>query len=90
MKAAAQRMATQVSKSFGMYEQAMALKIAQPDADIIHLEVGRPSADTPAHIDEVDEPSSTFHHRNPDFAIIYSGASKQRTPTKERCPTRIE
>jgi len=44
----AKRMATQSGKSFGMYETAAAL--AADGADIIRLEVGRPSMDTPAHI----------------------------------------
>ena len=42
------RMKSQEGKSFGMYEQAVALQ-AQ-GADVIHLEVGRPSFDTPGHI----------------------------------------
>jgi len=37
-------------KSFGMFEKAMAL--AADGADLIHLEVGRPSHDTPGHIVE--------------------------------------
>lgn len=52
MKKAAKRMASQTSKSFGMYETAAALEAARPEADIIHLEIGRPSADTPVHIKE--------------------------------------
>lgn len=44
----ADRMATQQGKGFGMYERAAALE-AQ-GADVIHLEVGRPSFDTPLHI----------------------------------------
>ncbi len=46
----ARRMESQKNKSFGMYEHAM--KLAQDGADIIHLEVGRPSSDTPLHIKE--------------------------------------
>jgi aspartate aminotransferase len=41
-------MATQAGKSFGMYEVAARLQAG--GVDVIHLEVGRPSADTPAHI----------------------------------------
>lgn len=48
MKWPAQRMATQAGKSFGMYEVAARLQAS--GVDVIHLEVGRPSADTPAHI----------------------------------------
>lgn len=44
----ARRLATASKKSFGMYEQALALE-AQ-GVDLIHLEFGRPHADTPAHI----------------------------------------
>ncbi len=50
MKWPARRMATQANKSFGMYEAAARLEAE--GADIIHLEVGRPSEDTPVHIKE--------------------------------------
>lgn len=50
MKWPAARMATQEGKGFGMYEQAARLE--QEGADVIHLEVGRPSFDTPGHIKE--------------------------------------
>jgi|APSaa5957512535_1039671.scaffolds.fasta_scaffold10215_1 aspartate aminotransferase len=52
MKAPAKRMLSQASKSFGMYEAAAKLAGNDPSADIIHLEVGRPSFDTPLHIKE--------------------------------------
>ncbi len=48
MRWPASRMATQAGKGFGMYEAAAAL--AASGADLIRLEVGRPSMDTPAHI----------------------------------------
>jgi aspartate aminotransferase len=50
MKPFAERMNSQKNKSFGMYEAAA--KLEREGADIIHLEVGRPSADTPLHIKE--------------------------------------
>ncbi|MDZ4729254.1 MAG: pyridoxal phosphate-dependent aminotransferase [Xanthomonadales bacterium] len=50
MRWSAQRMKSQVSKGFGMYEVAAQLQSA--GANVIHLEVGRPSADTPKHIKE--------------------------------------
>ena len=52
MKAPAKRMLSQASKSFGMYDAAAKLALENPEADIIHLEVGRPSFDTPLHIKE--------------------------------------
>ena len=48
MKWPAERMATQTSKGFGMYEVAAAL--AAEGHDVIRLEVGRPAMDTPQHI----------------------------------------
>ena len=50
MKWPAKRMATQASKSFGMFE--VAAQMEARGVDVIHLEVGRPSADTPRHIKE--------------------------------------
>ena len=44
------RLKAQAGKSFGMYEAAARLQAG--GADVIHLEVGRPSADTPLHIKE--------------------------------------
>lgn len=48
MKWPSQRLATGSKKSFGMYQEAA--ELAASGADLIHLEVGRPYADTPAHI----------------------------------------
>lgn len=50
MKWPAARMATQEGKGFGMYEKAARLE--HGGADVIHLEVGRPSFDSPAHAKE--------------------------------------
>ena len=50
MKWPADRIVQSSQKSFGMYEEALPL-MAQ-GIDVIHLEVGMPSFDTPAHIKE--------------------------------------
>ncbi len=50
MKWPAKRLATGTKKSFGMYEDA--LKLEAQGVDLIHLEFGRPYADTPKHIKE--------------------------------------
>ncbi len=50
MKWAADRLASQADKSFGSY--LAAAEMQRKGADIIHLEVGRPSFDTPQHIKE--------------------------------------
>lgn len=46
----AKRVAGASGKNFGMYEEALAL--TRQGIDVIHLEVGRPSFDTPSHIKE--------------------------------------
>lgn len=48
MKWPAQRLAAGSKKSFGMYDEAAKLDAA--GVDLIHLEFGRPHADTPEHI----------------------------------------
>jgi aspartate aminotransferase len=48
MKWPATRISASSPKSFGMYEKAS--KLAAGGADLIHLEVGMPSFDTPVHI----------------------------------------
>ena len=48
MKWPAQRIASSSPKSFGMYEKSIPLMAK--GIDVIHLEVGRPSFDTPRHI----------------------------------------
>lgn len=50
MKWPAQRLTAGSKKSFGMYEEAAQLDAA--GADLIHLEFGRPHADTPLHVKE--------------------------------------
>jgi aspartate aminotransferase len=48
MKWPADRIANSSPKSFGMYEKAA--KLSANGVDVLHLEVGRPSFDTPSHI----------------------------------------
>jgi aspartate aminotransferase len=48
MKWPATRISASSPKSFGMYEKAS--QLAAGGADLIHLEVGMPSFDTPAHV----------------------------------------
>ena len=48
MKWPAKRVSQCSPKSFGMYEEAA--KLMAQGEDVIHLEVGRPSFDTPQHI----------------------------------------
>ncbi|MFN3473725.1 MAG: pyridoxal phosphate-dependent aminotransferase [Blastomonas sp.] len=48
MKWPAQRLSTGSKKSFGMYDEAS--KLDAQGVDLIHLEFGRPHADTPDHI----------------------------------------
>ena len=48
MKWPAQRLRQSSNKSFGMYEEAA--KLESEGLDLIHLEFGRPHADTPGHI----------------------------------------
>ena len=50
MKWPADRITESSKKSFGMYEKAA--KLMAQNIDVIHLEVGRPSFDTPYHIKE--------------------------------------
>ncbi len=50
MKWPADRITKSSKKSFGMYEKAA--KLMAQNIDVIHLEVGRPSFDTPYHIKE--------------------------------------
>jgi len=48
MRRVAQRISGTPKKSFGMYQKAASLQ--QDGLDLIHLELGRPAADTPDHI----------------------------------------
>lgn len=48
MRRVAQRISGTPKKSFGMYQKAAALR--DSGHDLIHLELGRPAADTPDHI----------------------------------------
>ena len=44
----AKRLESQANKGFGIYEVAAGMQAS--NTDIIHLEFGRPSEDTPLHI----------------------------------------
>ncbi|WP_404478188.1 pyridoxal phosphate-dependent aminotransferase [Novosphingobium sp. BL-52-GroH] len=66
MSLVARRIREGSKKSFGMFEKAMAL--AAGGADLIHLEVGRPSHDTPGHIVEATvEALRAGHHHYSDM-----------------------
>ena len=55
MKWPAKRISQSSPKSFGMYEEAV--KLMAQGQDVIHLEVGRPSFDTPQHIKDAAKKS---------------------------------
>jgi len=55
MKWPAKRISQSSPKSFGMYEEAA--KLMAQGLDVIHLEVGRPSFDTPQHIKDAAKKS---------------------------------
>jgi len=55
MKWPAKRISQSSPKSFGMYEEAA--KLMAQGQDVIHLEVGRPSFDTPQHIKDAAKKS---------------------------------
>lgn len=55
MKWPAKRISQSSPKSFGMYEEAA--KLMEEGQDVIHLEVGRPSFDTPQHIKDAAKKS---------------------------------
>ena len=74
MKWPATRLESQAGKSFGMFETAARLQ-AQ-GADIIHLEVGRPSADTPRHIKEAAKTAL-------DNGIVHYGELNGLGPLRE-------
>lgn len=72
-------MHTQAGKGYGMYE--VAARLEQEGADIIHLEVGRPSAVTPTHIREAAKKALD------DGIVHYSdlmGISRLREALSER------
>lgn len=50
MRRVAKRISQTSAKSFGMYDKAS--RLAAEGLDLIHLEIGRPHADTPVHIKE--------------------------------------
>jgi aspartate aminotransferase len=74
MRWPSQRLAAQAGKSFGMYE--VAARLQAQGADIIHLEVGRPSSDTPLHIKEAAKAAL-------DAGIVHYGDLQGLGPLRE-------
>lgn len=84
MKQPARRMSSQARKSFGMYEAAARLAAENPGVDVIHLEVGRPSFDTPLHIKEaaktaIDKGIVHYGELNGTFALRDALAERYRS-----------
>jgi len=79
MKWPSERLKAQYGKSYGMYEKAAQLQSS--GLDIIHLELGRPSSDTPIHIKKAAKSAL-------DNGIVHygdlSGDIKLRTVLAER------
>ncbi len=81
MKWPAQRMLSQQGKGFGMFE--VAARLEGEGVDVIHLEFGRPSFDTPQHIKEatktaLDEGVVHYGDISGDTELRKSLASKLR------------
>ena len=79
MKWPAARMKSQAGKGYGMYETAARLQ--QSGVDIIHLEVGRPSSVTPAHIREASKKAL-------DDGIVHYGELQGLSPLREALAAR--
>ena len=82
MKWPADRLATQINKSFGMFEVAHEMEKKGVD-DIIHLEVGRPSYDTPAHIKEASKKAL-------DNGIVHYGDLRGNTKLREALAQKLK
>ena len=67
-------MSSQAQKGFGMYE--VAARLQQSGADVIHLEVGRPSSDTPVHIKEAAKAAL-------DAGVVHYGELQGLEPLRE-------
>jgi aspartate aminotransferase len=85
MKWPAKRISESSPKSFGMYEEAA--KLMAQGQDVIHLEVGRPNFDTPAHIKEatkksLDEGNVHYGEFPGDFALREAICEKLRSYNK--------
>lgn len=80
MKWPAQRMQSQQGKSFGMFEAAAGL--TAQGADIIHLEFGRPSFDTPSHIKEATKQAL-------DMGIVHYGDLAGDAELRERLAVKL-
>jgi aspartate aminotransferase len=79
MKWPAARMKGQAGKGYGMYETAARLQ--QSGVDIIHLEVGRPSSVTPAHVREASKKAL-------DDGIVHYGELQGLSPLREALAAR--
>ena len=82
MKWPADRLATQINKSFGMFEVAHEMEKKGVD-DIIHLEVGRPSYDTPGHIKEASKKAL-------DNGVVHYGDLRGNTKLREALARKLK
>jgi aspartate aminotransferase len=67
-------MSSQAKKGFGMYE--VAARLQRSGADVIHLEVGRPSSDTPVHVKEAAKAAL-------DAGVVHYGELQGLEPLRE-------
>ena len=76
------RLATQIDKNFGMFEVAHEMEKKGVD-DIIHLEVGRPSFDTPAHIKDASKKAL-------DNGVVHYGDLRGNTKLREALAKKLK
>ncbi len=82
MKWPADRLASQLDKSFGLYEVASEMEKAGAD-DIIHLEVGRPWFDTPSHIKEASKTAL-------DNGVVHYGDLRGNTKLRQALTKKLK
>jgi aspartate aminotransferase len=82
MKWPSSRLGSQEDKSFGMYEVAAEMQSQGVD-DIIHLEVGRPSFDTPLHIKEATKKAL-------DDGMVHYGDLRGNLPFREALAKKLQ
>ena len=82
MKWPANRLASQIDKNFGMFEVAHEMEKKGVD-DIIHLEVGRPSYDTPAHIKDASKKAL-------DNGVVHYGDLRGNTKLREALAQKLK
>jgi len=80
MKWPARRLQSQAGKGYGMFETAARLQATGVDS--IHLEVGRPSADTPLHIKEAAKTAL-------DNGVVHYGELNGLGPLREALARRF-